>query len=623
LAQALSAALSIGIGPAAMESRVASLPTHSLYDVLGVLRTASMQELRGAFKRTALVVHPDKGGTKEAFQRVMLAFQTLVDPIQRQTYDRRIEKACCSGDRPRQQKPPETQKASEVRSCETKPHSRRHAPGEADSKCKQTCATATHQASSMKTAARCAERNNPSMRKATCKEHLLEALFRALQLLPALRRRTVFCQLFTEAERVELEVFIRARSTRSVGACDRSSFEGSDVHRVHAHGDTDSSSSNSGTSSDCSSCELSEDQESGMLPLAISAPSESLALCDAEYDHVRQFMLEDEDEDPGESPEHDGLAERTGLGASNSRSTVRGLIVRYRSSKPWYQAVVCIESLTMLSREVLDLETALDYLVILHACKNQIRMGRAGTFEERAREGLKCAFEEHATSEKEIGLRFKVELCKSFWVKGHLDTPMVHNLSEALLFVKRLSPYRVLPGMNQHKLMRSGLLELEAEWKEVRACYVGICVAAGLDKEDVERKLQLREEARRPFRDLQVSLWNQRRMAGEELLQHQFEKEERRLERRNCKGMDLEDKSSRRRQHLEMRNALRVRRLLSKLRRFVARQAAKKCASEGRRRRQHAVEERVLKAARVARWRAMNRRDLTMADIIDRRWEAH
>ena len=34
-----------------------------------------------------LQVHPDKGGTKEAFQRVLLAFETLFDPVSRARYN--------------------------------------------------------------------------------------------------------------------------------------------------------------------------------------------------------------------------------------------------------------------------------------------------------------------------------------------------------------------------------------------------------------------------------------------------------------------------------------------------------------------------------------------------------
>eukprot|EP00440_Ansanella_granifera_P019614 gb/GFBE01021309.1/.p1 GENE.gb/GFBE01021309.1/~~gb/GFBE01021309.1/.p1 ORF type:complete len:110 (+),score=27.36 gb/GFBE01021309.1/:1-330(+) len=67
------------------------------YLLLGVNHDVSTQDLRSAFKRCALAAHPDKGGTKDAFQRVMLAFETLSDPVRRQRYDRKAtsEKSAC------------------------------------------------------------------------------------------------------------------------------------------------------------------------------------------------------------------------------------------------------------------------------------------------------------------------------------------------------------------------------------------------------------------------------------------------------------------------------------------------------------------------------------------------
>lgn len=59
----------------------------SFYDVLGVPPSASPQAVRTAFKRRALVVHPDKGGSKEDFQKVLVAFEVLSDFHLRSRYD--------------------------------------------------------------------------------------------------------------------------------------------------------------------------------------------------------------------------------------------------------------------------------------------------------------------------------------------------------------------------------------------------------------------------------------------------------------------------------------------------------------------------------------------------------
>ena len=62
--------------------------THkSLYDVLLVERNATLDEIKLAFKKRALQVHPDKGGSKEAFHLVYQALETLADPLARKSYD--------------------------------------------------------------------------------------------------------------------------------------------------------------------------------------------------------------------------------------------------------------------------------------------------------------------------------------------------------------------------------------------------------------------------------------------------------------------------------------------------------------------------------------------------------
>ena len=59
----------------------------SFYDVLGLQQNASLEEIRLAFKQRALEVHPDKGGTTEAFHRVYQAFETLVARQRREHHD--------------------------------------------------------------------------------------------------------------------------------------------------------------------------------------------------------------------------------------------------------------------------------------------------------------------------------------------------------------------------------------------------------------------------------------------------------------------------------------------------------------------------------------------------------
>ena len=64
----------------------------SFYDLLQVDQHATLEEIKLAFKKRALHVHPDKGGSKEAFHLVYHAFETLADPEARRKYDVRAAK---------------------------------------------------------------------------------------------------------------------------------------------------------------------------------------------------------------------------------------------------------------------------------------------------------------------------------------------------------------------------------------------------------------------------------------------------------------------------------------------------------------------------------------------------
>ncbi|CAK0794669.1 unnamed protein product, partial [Prorocentrum cordatum] len=73
---------------AGRESRI--LRTRDYYDVLQVPRDSSEQEIRRAYKRLSLKVHPDKNqapGADEAFKKVSQAVACLTDEAKRQTYD--------------------------------------------------------------------------------------------------------------------------------------------------------------------------------------------------------------------------------------------------------------------------------------------------------------------------------------------------------------------------------------------------------------------------------------------------------------------------------------------------------------------------------------------------------
>jgi molecular chaperone DnaJ len=57
------------------------------YEVLGIGRDASPDEIKKAFRRAAVQHHPDRGGNEEKFKEVNEAYEVLKDPSKRQRYD--------------------------------------------------------------------------------------------------------------------------------------------------------------------------------------------------------------------------------------------------------------------------------------------------------------------------------------------------------------------------------------------------------------------------------------------------------------------------------------------------------------------------------------------------------
>lgn len=61
--------------------------THKYYDVLGIPKESTRDEIKKAYKKLAIQCHPDKGGDQEKFKEVSKAYQVLSDDEKRRQYD--------------------------------------------------------------------------------------------------------------------------------------------------------------------------------------------------------------------------------------------------------------------------------------------------------------------------------------------------------------------------------------------------------------------------------------------------------------------------------------------------------------------------------------------------------
>ena len=71
-----------------MKTDITIREAETLYDVLGMVTTASIAEIKSQFRKISKIAHPDKGGDEEYYKPMSVAFNILRNVDKKAEYDK-------------------------------------------------------------------------------------------------------------------------------------------------------------------------------------------------------------------------------------------------------------------------------------------------------------------------------------------------------------------------------------------------------------------------------------------------------------------------------------------------------------------------------------------------------
>ena len=365
----------------------------SLYDVLLVDQHATLEEIKLAFKKRALQVHPDKGGSKEAFHLVYEALETLADPEARQKYDSGMANISTTVQHPEDTGPRRKKTSMKHPTAQKEPR-----PEKAQKSNKRTADGSN------------AERK-PAEPKATQPEQtkLLIRIRDILKKLPRDVRSDVITKQFSQKQRLILEKWMVDMSSAQGGR--EGPLEIAVEGQVAAVQTLHSTTSTTLPNSPCSA-------------LALPTSSASFSPKESKKQSAKQTTR-----NPKKEPTKTG--------------SVGGYLMKSGGSSSRYIAVICFDAVEIHTRAC-DFQTGLEYLVVLTAVKQKMRDPHTMhvCFEQRLQKALVSSAKEHRGDSEELKLDFCVVLSARFFIGAGLRTPKVHTVEQLGKTRRLLEPFR-------------------------------------------------------------------------------------------------------------------------------------------------------------------------------------
>ena len=582
----------------------------SLYDVLLVDQNATLEEIKLAFKRRALQVHPDKGGSKEEFHLVYQALETLGDPAARQKYDHSLATSktgpaphASHAPHPREKKRKrEGEHAQPATSCKAKAKTKPQTfgkksttfAGKAPSKPpRATTATAT------------------PAEPQTQQTKLLMKIRDLLKQLPRDARNDVITNQFSQKQRVILERFMVDNANTSSGtkchseaealapaassesnATNQAGLEIEAVSKATSHSTADSSHGSNSLPLAATNCSVAMAKATEKRKSKKRVRSSHDAICNDPHGVTTSVTMQASDAQlvAGEAAETSATPHPKGV--PNSKRG-RNLQMDRASSKPpakargqddkkasnktkmrstgylkkdtrgsdSYSAAIGFDSLKMRTGNC-DLKTGLDYLVILTSVKQKMRnQAGTGSFVERLQAALASCATEHGRNLADLKLGFLVFQHAGCFIGSPLLSPAVRSLEVFGKMRNVLEPFRQYCNHIgcQSVYWRYSPVHLEDAWGRFQLAVVEAWEIAGFDSTAILQKIRSLYKAQAPFRSASLQRWEHEHMAKEDKKyknRHQTQKKiaTKSLERWERRQMARQDKNKHRPKKLRERN---------------------------------------------------------------------
>ena len=515
----------------------------SFYDVLLVDQNATLDEIKSAFKRRALQVHPDKGGSKEEFHLVYEALETLGDPVARKKYDHALSQPGIARNIQAKQKKRAGKPGHSGNShpSSSEPPLSRSSKAHRPTGPRQDSTASTGEASS---GPRHAEAEEPQSKKTK----LVIKIHDLLKQLPREKRNDVILNQFSQKQRVLLEKWM---------------VENAEPRTPGNHGKALPNQQEPPTMENGSPGKVSNSQnlrypnypDKEMQQMNVrSGACYALAVPTSKF-HPKLKM------DKGRAK-----------GPNTKAAKVQGPKKRLRSSSgclvranKHYCARICFDSLVMRTAYHSDLKIALEDLVVLTSAKQKL-INQEPTPSSHFPARLQMALESAATENGRKMLDLKVSLAVfqsgGCFTGCSLWSPSVRNLEVFGKMRSILEPFRqyAIKNLGQASMYWwYSPAHLEDAWERFQRAVAETWEIAGVNSKEILQKIRSIYEDKAPFRTASLQRWEQQRMVRQDKNRNRpwnlrVKNDTGRLERWERRQMAMQDKKKHRPWHLREKN---------------------------------------------------------------------